>query len=109
MTTITTTPTLDQPTIETFTYPGETTPSVRVAVQWKPQDGLDRLDAHAWGLGRDSANARRLAQRLVRAIEAGVVLYPSGAYTDATGARGVHCSSRILSRTMNAELRRLGF
>lgn len=104
MTDTTITPTLDTPTVS-LTEDG----FLRVAVQWKPQPGLDRLDAHAWGVGRDTITNRRLAHRLVLAIEAGAVLYADGAYTDTTGAHGVHCTSRILSRIMNAELRRLGF
>jgi hypothetical protein len=67
--------TLDRPTITTDAD------GITVRVCWKPADDLDRLDAAAWGL---KSSHRKLAERLVRAIEAGVVLEPDGLYTDAT-------------------------
>jgi hypothetical protein len=92
--------TLDRPTITTDAD------GITVRVCWKPADDLDRLDAAAWGL---KSSHRKLAERLVRAIEAGVVLEPDGLYTDVNGQRGHHVRSNILSRMMNADLTRLGF
>lgn len=99
-------PTLDTPTI-TERHDACVGPLISVSVRWLPEPGLDRLDAYAWGL-RDTAANRRMAARLVKAIKAGVAVTDGGAYTDVTGARGHHGHSRI-GRTMNADLRRLGF
>ncbi len=82
---------------------------VHVSVQWQPLDGLDRLDVSAWYVGPDTPAKRRLAARLVRAIDAGVVVRPSKTYVDVFGRSGVHTSCAILARMMNADLRRLGY
>lgn len=68
--------------------------------------GLDRTDGAAWGL---KLTHRALAERLVRAIEAGVILSEPQIRTDIHGRTYVSVSSSILARMMNAELRRLGY
>lgn len=80
--------------------------SLTVRVTWEPQPGLDRLDAYAWGL---KSTHRALAARLIRAINDGAIITPGPAYTDVDGNTGFHSRSTILGRTMNADLRRLGY
>lgn len=83
--------------------------SLTVRVSWQPQDGLDRLNCYAWGLGDDTPNHRRLAARLIAAINDGAVIEPSDPYVDVDGNQGWHSRATILGRTMNADLRRLGY
>jgi hypothetical protein len=100
----TTAPKLAEPIVETEAGFG-----ITVSVEWQPQDGLDRLDAHAWCVGKDTPAHRKLAERLVAAIKDGAIITPGDPYTDVNGKRGVHSQSTILGRTMNADLRRLGY
>lgn len=90
-------------TIQPDTFEGHTSLLVKVTYD---APGLDRKDGTAWGL---KAGHRALAERLVAAIEAGVILSEPVICTDINGATYVSVSSRILSRMMNAELTRLGF
>lgn len=87
------------------TYEDARPGDIRVVVTYDAP-GLDRKDGYAWGL---PARHRALADRLVRAIEAGVVLGDPEIRTDVNGNTYVSATSRILARMMNAELRRLGF
>lgn len=76
-----------------------------VRATWADASQLDRSDAHAWGVGKN----RKLAERLVRAIEAGRALTAGELYVDALGKRGRHARSNVSGRTLNADLKRLGF
>ena len=86
----------------------EPTGEFTVRVQWQPQPDLDRLDCYAWSCGK-ARTAAALAERLRRAVDAGVVVIPTSKFTDINGARGWHSRCNILARIMNADLRRLGF
>lgn len=66
----------------------------------------DRPGGYAWGLRKSHA---RLAQRLVRAIEAGVVFTDYRIGTDINGQTYLSARNTILSRTMNADLAALGY
>lgn len=52
---------------------------------------------------------RKMADRLAKAIMAGAVYYDESVKYDVNGDPYVSASSRVLGRTMNADLRRLGF
>lgn len=66
----------------------------------------DRGGSYAWGLGPRHAH---LAARLVRAINAGAILSDYKMGTDVNGRTYLRATSGILSRTMNADLNRLGY
>ena len=69
-----------------------------------PNVGVDR--PRTYGI---SVRTRRDADRLVRATEAGVVLYDIEVKTDVHGQTYVGCTSRVSGRYLNADLKRLGF
>lgn len=82
---------------------------LEVDVEWAPVDGaLDRRSTGGWQL-RDDAAGRRLAARLVRAVEAGAAVVFKGVKTDVNGRTYVHSERAVFGRHMNADLRRLGF
>lgn len=66
---------------------------------------VDRPNVGGYGVGPN----RKLAERLKRAIEAGVVYYDAQVKVDVNGATYVQANSRVLGRIMNADLKRLGF
>ena len=68
--------------------------------------GTDRDYLLGWGLG---PNHGMLAARLRRAILAGKVFGPGEIRTDIHGKTYVCATSRVLGRTLNADLRRMGF
>lgn len=72
---------------------------------WK---GVDRPYTGGIGLP-NSPSGRALAQRLKKAIEAGAVFKPSGVKTDINGKTYVEAHAGVIGRTLNADLRRLGF
>jgi hypothetical protein len=85
--------------------------SLRVTSYVKIDDVLYRVGA--FGLG---AEHRGLAERLARAIEAGVVYTNLQLITRTedtpyvkAGTKYVSCNCTVIGRTMNADLRRLGF
>lgn len=97
-------------TITTRTYPGLNgdDESLTVVVTWTGAP-LDRTDGLAWSVGPDSPRSRKLAARLVAAVNAGAVFGPAEIRTDVNGRTYVQASARILGRRMNADLKRLGF
>jgi len=82
----------------------DVTPGLLVKPIWK---GVDRPFVGGWGIPID---ARTLAERLKRAIEAGVVHSDARIETDANGSTYVATTQvRVAGRTMNADLKRLGY
>jgi hypothetical protein len=81
---------------------------VRVQFTLNAYEGvpLDRKEVMGWGLPLKHA---ALAKRLVRAIEAGKVYAVKGVQTDVYGKSYLVAHSVVLGRTMNADLKRLGF
>lgn len=77
-----------------------------VVTAYAPELGLDRIQVAAWGLKPCHGV---LAERLARAIEAGVVLKADEIKRDVNGKSYLSTSSAVLGRTLNADLRRLGF
>jgi hypothetical protein len=78
-----------------------------VSVKWSstdPASAPDRTDGSGW-----LVNTKALADRLARAVNAGVVFYEPGLHTDVNGKTFVHAASRVLGRMANADLRRLGY
>lgn len=67
-------------------------------------DELDRRYVAGWSVPNE-----KLAERLVKAIHAGVVLDVNGVLTDVNGKTYLSCTSKVLGRTMNADLKRMGF
>lgn len=90
---------------------------VRVEVERDAESGPDFWSVSPiWGGGVDRPNTGgyivkggRLAARLESAMLAGVVYEDPTVKTDVNGKTYVAASSRILGRTVNADLRRLGF
>lgn len=79
-------------------------PGLLVKPIWK---GVDRPFVGGWGLPID---ARPLAERLKRAIEAGAIHSDARIQTDVDGRTYVETTQiRIVGRTMNADLKRLGY
>lgn len=76
-----------------------------IQVTWTGAE-LDRPSTGGWVVKRTH---RALAERLVRAIEAGKVFKEPTLRRDIYGKTYVSASARVLGRTMNADLRRLGF
>lgn len=76
-----------------------------VAVVWQGFD-VDRASTGGFGL---SAKHEGLARRLVAAIKAGAVYDVVGIAKDVDGKTYVDARCRVLGRTMNADLKRLGF
>ena len=67
---------------------------------------LDRPRVYGWSFG---AHSMPLARRLARAVEAGAVLALGGVARDVNGSTYLQSTARVLGRTMNADLRRLGY
>lgn len=67
---------------------------------------LNRTDGMGWLFG---PNHKRLAERLVAAINAGVVFGNPELRTDVNGRTYVSADVKVLGRTANADLKRLGF
>lgn len=63
---------------------------------------------YAWSLKWNAAQSK-LAQRLVDAIKAGKVLHSFEPKTRPDRTQYVHAKCEVIGRTMNADLRRLGF
>jgi hypothetical protein len=78
---------------------------IRVAVTWFGE-GLDRQDGHGWlfDLGHE-----KLAARLARAIDDGVVFHNISLAIDVNGKTYVNASSRVLGKYANADLKKLGY
>jgi hypothetical protein len=68
--------------------------------------GLDRSDLYGWTL---SLKHRKLGERLVRAVEAGVVFTPERIDRDVNGKTFLVAPTKVFGRTLNADLKRLGF
>jgi hypothetical protein len=66
--------------------------------------GVDRPDTGGW-----LVRGKRIADRLTLAIVAGAAVSPTGITTDRQGRTYVQTRSHVLGRTMNADLRRLGY
>lgn len=66
----------------------------------------DRGGSYGWGLRPTHA---RLAQRLVAAINDGVIFTNFRMGTDVNGKTYLSATSNILGRTLNADLTRLGY
>lgn len=79
--------------------------SISVFPYWK---GVDRPQGAGWGL-RNTPADRKLAQRLKAAIEAGAVYRSVTAAVDVNGSTYARTEGTVLGRTLNADLRRLGF
>lgn len=79
-----------------------------VTVDWASSDGtvIDRPNVGGWGFG---PKHQRLAERLAAAINAGVVFGTPELRTDINGKTFVNAPSKVLGRTANADLKRLGF
>jgi hypothetical protein len=79
---------------------------IAVTALWEGAEKVDRN--HVYGMIL-SKTKRALAERLVRAIEAGVVISDLAIKTDVNGNTYVGSKSNVLGRTLNADLKRLGF
>lgn len=77
-----------------------------VVTAYAPELGLDRAEVASWSL---KPCHEALAERLARAIEAGVVLKATAVKHDTHGKSYLVTSSAVLGRTLHADLRRLGF
>lgn len=67
---------------------------------------VDRPNTRGWGLG---PKHEALANRLVRAINDGVIFSDFRKGTDVNGHTYITATSNVLGRTLNADLRRLGY
>ena len=84
---------------------GEPAPSVHVDVIWNT-DGvpLDRPSTYSISVG-----TWPLAERLVKAIHAGVVFPDPKVKTDVYGKTYVEATCKVMGRYLNADLKRLGY
>ncbi len=71
-------------------------------------DGVDRPEGMGVALP-DTASGRKLAERLKRAIEAGVAHPLTGVGTDNAGKTYALTSYNVRGRCLNADLKGLGF
>ena len=79
----------------------------RVSVTWmSPTHHIDRTGGAGWQLG---TKHQKLAERLVRAVNAGAVLQNPTLKVDVNGNTYVEATSSVLGRTLNSDLNRLGF
>lgn len=76
---------------------------LRVVTEWA---GVDRPIAHTFSL---TATKISLAGRLVAAIKAGVVFTNPRVMVDVRGQTYVSHGITVIGRTMDADLKRLGF
>ena len=81
------------------------TPSLSVNPIWR---GVDRPNVGGWGLSDDSKGLK-LAARLKSAIESGRAFCEVSLLTDCNQKSYVAAASPILGRTLNADLKRLGY
>lgn len=70
--------------------------------------GVDRPNTGGWIIS-DTPSNRKLANRLKAAIEAGVVCTEPEIETDVNGKTYVNHGHEVIGRTMNADLKRLGY
>lgn len=75
---------------------------------WPYWNGVDRPRGAGWGL-RNTPAHRRLAERLKRALEAGAVYRSVTAAVDVNGNTYARTEGHLLGRTLNADLKRIGF
>lgn len=76
----------------------------KVEVHWDHPSGLDRPKTYSILVG-----SKKLAERLARAIEAGVVVTNPSLATDIDGNTFVACDHNVMGRTLDADLKGLGF
>lgn len=79
---------------------------IEVETVWHSDGKLDRRDGLGYRLG---PNHDRLAKRLVRAINDGKVFVDMSVKRDVNGKTYVEETSLVRGRTMNADLKRLGY
>lgn len=89
---------------DNFSTSGEQTGWL-VKAHWTSPD-VDRPYTGGWLFPK---RHRALAERLVRAINAGVVFYDQQVVTDVNGKTFVQAWSRVYGKRANADLKRLGF
>jgi hypothetical protein len=70
--------------------------------------GVDRPRTYGISFSANP-NGRKLADRLVAAVNAGVVLYDATIKTDINGRTYVCSTSRVMGKYANADLKKLGF
>jgi hypothetical protein len=80
-------------------------PTVCVETHW---NDVDRPFTHGF-LFDDTLHGRKLAERLITAIRAGVVFVRPTVRTDKYGQTYVEATSMVLGKRANADLRRLGY
>ncbi len=81
--------------------------SLSISVIWTDSNGpLDRPNVGGWGVG---LKHRKLAERLVRAIDAGKAHTGATVKRDVNGKSYVQANAQIRGRCMNADLACLGF
>jgi hypothetical protein len=85
-------------------YSSDDDPSLLTVKAFARGIRLDRPEVHAWTV-RDET----LARRMVRAIKARKVLTPVKIATDINDRTYLQTNCCVVGRTMNADLRRLGF
>lgn len=88
---------------QTTDYEGK--PTINVSIVWSGAT-LDRPTSGGFGL---KPTHLALAKRLAKAIDAGVVYLNPTVRTDVNGQTYVSSSCCVLGRTLNADLKRLGF
>ena len=69
---------------------------------------VDRRDVFGWHLGA-TTDADAMADRLVRAVNAGRAITVNGVLTDVNHQTYLNTSVHVMGRRLNADLLRLGF
>jgi hypothetical protein len=78
---------------------------ISIHVIWDSPN-VDRPHTFGWGVGLKHT---KLAERLKKAVDAGAVCVTPFVKKDIYGKTYVEAKSNVLGRTMNADLKRLGY
>lgn len=96
---------MPEPTIDRVEIVTNDDGTITVWPYWK---GVDRPQGAGWGL-RDNANGHKLARRLKAALESGKAFTKVSVAYDINGNTFATTQGRLLGRTLNADLKRIGF
>ena len=74
-----------------------------------PHAGVDRPNTFGWHVGEVNPRNKKLAERLVAAVNAQKAAIPAGIFKDSEGETFVKGTYPVRGRCINADLKSLGF